>query len=81
MSIQKVQFNLIVLTPRGKHQFILESASQDQSVLRQTLPQLQIREQTLSDTEAVDGQSFSELVNRQPEHVGGWTIDELMNKE
>jgi hypothetical protein len=82
MSNHDVQFNLIVLTTRGKPQFILESesASQDLSAL-QVLPQVQARKQTLPDGESVDEQSFSELVNRQPEHEGGWTIRELTSKE
>ncbi|MBV9689286.1 MAG: hypothetical protein JO202_06200 [Ktedonobacteraceae bacterium] len=82
MNNQEVMLNLIVLTPKGEPQFILESTSQDQLIFPgQTLPQFQVQAQTSSTMEQADGPSLSELVSRQPEHSGGRTISEFISKE
>lgn len=73
---QEITLNLIVLNQQGKPQFILEPKQQAHSSGKQLAPAgVMLSEQN-------DGApSFKEIIHRQPQHVGGVTLGEIMQKE
>ena len=65
---QEISFTLIVLNQQGKPQFILE-------------PRPQPAAEKVQPTRENDDMSMSESIQRQPQHVGGVTLGQIMQKE
>ena len=73
---QEITLNLIVLNQQGKPQFILEPRQQAPSSGKQLAPT------GVALSEQNDGApSSKEIIHRQPQHVGGVTLGEIMQKE
>ncbi len=75
---QEITLNLIVLNQQGKPQFILEPRQQAHSSGKQlALAGVALSEQN----DGALSPSFKEIIHRQPQHVGGVTLGEIMQKE